>query len=576
MGFAIGTFGPFILSNLDYFYVLKALESYGLNFNDLGYKKDISVETNLKPKGFIETLKEPFKIDTLSFKLLQRNVFFQLETILNDYYDLNINGPYSIVFNPDTIFSSFDIKIQNALIKFIQTSKIYSFYLEHSNVDLDEIENLIKFAKDQVLNDSSIISKDSVISYLSRLNFKNFFYANLVLLNAFLELKEAVKLLKGKDINFLYETEFGKIVITDSTMPSDSDFIYINTKGSQNYNKICQTNIKICAFIDLEGDDKYELDSFSIYGEYGAVFFHDNEGNDIYKCLGFCLSSTILGISYFEDNTGNDIYDVGRFSISSSFYGISIFIDNEGDDIYRAINMAFSFSSIWGISIFEDLKGNDIYYLGRFYEHKPLWKNEFYGFGLGFSTGIREDIAGGFSYFVDYEGNDLYNCGTYCISSSYWYSMSVFIDSSGNDRYIGVEYGLGAGIHIAISSFFDLEGDDIYIFKAGPSIGSGHDFSIGFFYDKSGNDIYYVSGGIGNSIANGLGIFIDHIGNDSYNFTEYHLSCGASQNLINQREFFGLGLFIDISGNDNYPSQSKCKNNSFWRVGDIGIGYDRE
>jgi len=576
VGFVIGTFGPFILSNLDYFYVSKALENYGLNFNDLGYKKDISVETNLKPKGFIEILKKPFKIDTLSFKLLQRNIFFQLETILNDYYNLNITGPYSIISNPDTLFSSFDIRIQNALINFIQTSKIYSFYLEHSNVDLDEIENLIKFAKEQVLNDSSIISKDSVISYLSKFNFKNFFYANLVLLNAFLELKEAAKLLKGKDINFLYETEFGKVVITDSIMPSDSDFIYINTKGSQNYNKICQTIIKICAFIDLEGNDKYELDSFSIHSEYGAVFFYDNEGNDIYKCLDFCLSSTILGISYFEDNAGNDIYDVGRFSISSSFYGISIFIDNEGDDIYRAINKALSFSSIWGISIFEDLKGNDIYYLGRFYEHKPLWKNEFYGFGLGFSTGIREDIAGGFSYFVDYEGNDLYNCGTYCISSAYWYSMSVFVDSSGNDRYIGVEYGLGAGIHIAISSFFDLEGDDIYIFKSGPSIGSGHDFSIGFFYEKSGNDIYYVSGGIGNSIANGLGIFIDHSGNDSYNFTEYHLSCGASQNLNSQREFFGLGLFIDISGNDDYPSQSKCKNNSFWRLGDIGIGYDGE
>jgi hypothetical protein len=568
--------GPSILSNVDYFYVSRALLNYGLNINDLGYKKDVSVETHLKPKGFLEILKRPFKIDTIAFKLLQKNIFLQIETILNDYYNLNITGPYSIVFNPDTLFSSFDIKIQNALIKFIQTSKIYSFYLEHSNVSLDEIESLIKFAKEQVLNDSSTISKDSVISYLSKFNFKNFFYANLVLLNAFLELKEAVKSLKGKDINFLYETEFGKIVITDSLMPSDSDFIYINTKGSQNYKKVCQSNIRICAFIDLEGNDKYELNNYSIYSEYGAVLFYDNEGDDIYKCSDFCLSSTILGISYFEDKSGDDIYDVGRFSISSSFYGISIFIDDEGDDIYRAVNRALSFSSIWGISIFQDLKGNDMYFLGRFYEHKPLWKNEFYGFGLGFSIGIREDIAGGFSYFVDYEGNDLYNCGTYCIGSAYWYSTGIFIDSSGNDRYIGVEYGLGAGIHIAIGSFFDLSGNDIYIFKAGPSIGSGHDFSIGFFYEKSGNDIYYVSGGIGNSIANGLGIFIDNSGNDSYNFTEYHLSCGASQNLSSQRDFFGIGLFIDISGNDNYPSQSKCKNNSFWRLGDIGIGYDGE
>jgi len=168
--------GPSILSNIDYFYVSKALLNYGLNINDLGYKKDVSVETNLKPKGFIEILKRPFKIDTIAFKLLQKNIFLQIETILNDYYNLNITGPYSIVFNPDTLFSSFDIKIQNALIKFIQTSKIYSFYLEHSNVSLDEIESLIKFAKEQVLNDSSNISKDSIISYLSKFNFKNFFF----------------------------------------------------------------------------------------------------------------------------------------------------------------------------------------------------------------------------------------------------------------------------------------------------------------------------------------------------------------------------------------------------------------
>ena len=53
MGFIIGTFGPFLLNNLDYYYLSKSLHNYGLNLNDLGYKKDISVETQLKPKGFL-------------------------------------------------------------------------------------------------------------------------------------------------------------------------------------------------------------------------------------------------------------------------------------------------------------------------------------------------------------------------------------------------------------------------------------------------------------------------------------------------------------------------------------------
>ncbi|MEO0202923.1 MAG: hypothetical protein ABIL37_04285 [candidate division WOR-3 bacterium] len=574
MGLFIGTFGPFLLDNLDYYYLSKALSNYGLNLYDLGYKKDISVETELKPKGFLELLKNPLKLDTFAFKLYQENLFFQLETILNDYYSLGIIGPYNIVISPDTLFSNFEAQLQEALIRFIQTSKLYSLYVENLELNNEKIQNLIKFAKDQVLNDSSNIQEDSIISYLKKLNFKNFFYANLTLLSAFINLKNSAKSLKGKSINFVYDTEFGKIVITDTIMPSDSDFVYINTKGNQNYNNICKANRRICAFIDLQGNDFYNLDSLSLSSEFGAVFFYDEEGDDIYKCLDFCISSSILGISYFEDNKGNDIYDVGRFSLSASFYGISIFVDNEGDDIYRAINRSMSFSSIWGISIFKDLRGNDIYYLGRFFEHKPLWKNEYYSLGMGFSIGLREKLAGGFSLFIDYEGNDLYNCGTYCIGSGYWYSTGIFIDVKGNDRYIGTQYGIGAGIHVAIGGFFDLEGNDLYSFKAGPSIGSGHDFSIGFFYDKEGNDIYYVSGGIGNSIANGLGIFIEHEGNDTYNFVEYDLSCGASQNLDKQRESFGIGIFIDIMGDDKYPNFSSCKNNSIWRKGDIGIGLD--
>ncbi len=574
MGFFIGTIGPFLLSNLDYYYLSKLLNKYGIKIQDLGYKKDVAVETNLKPNGFLNFLKIPLKIDTFAFKSSQDNIFFQIETILNDYYNLNIIGPYSIVINPDTTFSSFDFQIQNALISFIETAKIYSFYIEHTNIALDEVESLIKFAKEKIINDSSSISIDSVIKYLQKLNTKDFFYANLTILNAFLKLKDAALSLKGKSINFVYNTEFGNIVITDSLMPSDSDLIYINTKGDQVYNSICKAIFRICAFIDLEGNDIYNLDSLSIHAEFGAVFFFDNEGNDIYKCSDFCLSSTILGISFFEDKKGDDFYDTGRFTLSSSYYGISTFVDDDGDDIYRAVNSSLSFSSTWGISLFKEMKGNDVYYLGRFHEHKPLWINEYQGFGLGFSIGLREDIAGGISVFLDYSGNDLYNCGTYCLGSGYWYAMGIFLDFDGNDRYIGTEYGLGAGIHISVGAFFDLEGNDLYSFKAGPSIGSGHDFGIGFFYDKIGNDIYYVSGGIGNSIANGLGIFIDSEGNDSYSFNEYNLSCGASQSLEKQRDLFGIGIFIDIRGNDSYPNLGSCKNNSFWRLGDIGIGFD--
>jgi len=71
--------GPSILSNVDYFYVSKALLNYGLNINDLGYKKDISVETNLKPKGFIEILKRPFKIDTLLLNFFKKIYSYKLK-----------------------------------------------------------------------------------------------------------------------------------------------------------------------------------------------------------------------------------------------------------------------------------------------------------------------------------------------------------------------------------------------------------------------------------------------------------------------------------------------------------------
>ncbi len=585
----------------DTFFLNRALEYYGLTIQDLGFRRDRADETYYKPPGVIRSFREPFFLFSLMEELhSHRDVLSRVELGLNDYFRLSITGPYrvisrelpeiqplfpdtSAVDSTDTVSVPISDSLLYALRNFVLAVDMWNFYRGNASGVISEksMGRLYTFLAGYLEDDSTGVRRfldahnlhyepffeDSMYILLDSLRLRDLYFGSLVLLDAFLLLKKTALYLKNSSISFRFGSPYGPIVI-DTVVPDDSFLIFIDTRGPDVYRDIlCGP---VCAILDLSGDDEYAMEFLALDG---GKFLFDAGGMDRYERVKF-FGGSLMGISYVEDASGDDYYDVGKFSLAASILGVSIFRDGGGDDLYRGVNTSFGFSGLLGFSDFGDSRGNDVYQLGRYEEHRPLWKNEYVAMGLGFSMGYREPLGGGLSVFEDDGGNDVYTCGTYCLGAGYWYGTGLFLDVEGNDRYVGTEYGLGAGIHLASGGFFDLSGDDIYVFRAGPSIGSGHDWAVGVFYDRKGRDIYHVSGGLGNSLYNSTGIFIDGGGDDVYSFTEKDLSCGQSMKSGRSREYMGIAVFVDVDGRDTYPEGAPCRNGSIWRSGDIGVGID--
>ena len=580
----------------DTFYLSKALEVYGLTIRDLGFRKDRSEDTHYKPPGLIEIFRSPLSSERLLEKVRKKGPIDRMETILNDYFHVGVTGPYAVInrkraemeiiypTHSDTLSSTpLDSTLIRLFENLLNSIDIWDFYRNNATgaIGNQSMDKLKTFLTNYIMEDSistrrflqkhsgrySSFEEDSIFAILDSLRLRDFYFSDMLLLNTFIRIRDSLERMDSLPVIHI-RTPYGRIII-DSTPPTDTFLLFVDIGGDDEYREMhCG---RICAIIDLQGDDEYRNVEFVAFD--GIRFLYDKEGNDRYERVNF-FGGSLMGASYVEDREGDDIYDVGKFSLGAAILGLSIFRDRDGDDMYRGVNLDFGFSGLLGIGDFLDEKGNDIYLLGRYEEHKPLWKNEYIGMGLGFSMGYRIPLGGGFSIFQDREGNDRYSCGTYCLGSGYWYATGVFLEESGNDRYTGTQYGIGSGIHLAAGLFFDLSGDDIYVFRAGPSLGSAHDWAFGLMYDKEGKDIYHVSGGLGNSLYNALGIFIDGSGNDVYSFTEKNLSCGQAMESKRAREYMGIALFIDIEGEDTYPSNVPCRNDSYWRSGDLGIGFD--
>ena len=589
----------------DTFFLNRALEQYGLTIQDLGFRKDRADETYYKPPGVIESFSNPlYLFDLMKSLHKKREILSRAELGLNEHFKLSITGPYRIISRqlpelhpilPDTLkidssdSVSTSIPLPDSLIyalrNFVLAVDMWDFYYGNAmgTIGKKSRDRLHTFLAEYLEEDSVGIMRfldahnldyepffeDSLYIILDSLRLRDMYFGSMVLLDAFLLLRNTAMYLKDSAISLKLQSPRGLIVI-DSIIPDDSFLIFIDTRGADTYEDIpCS---QVCAILDLSGNDIYSMEFLAIDG---GKFLFDADGMDRYERVRL-FGGSMLGISYVEDASGDDFYDVGKFSLAAAVLGVSIFRDGGGDDFYRGVNTSFGFSGLMGLADFVDSSGNDIYQLGRYEEHRPLWRNEYVAMGLGFSMGYREPLGGGLSVFEDDGGNDVYTCGTYCLGAGYWYGTGLFLDVKGNDRYMGTEYGVGAGIHLASGGFFDLSGSDIYVFKAGPSLGSGHDWSVGVLYDREGNDIYHVSGGIGNSLYNSTGIFIDGGGDDSYSFTEKDLSCGQAMKSKKAREYMGIAVFVDVDGKDTYPEGVPCRNGSTWRSGDIGIGIDGE
>lgn len=216
------------------------------------------------------------------------------------------------------------------------------------------------------------------------------------------------------------------------------------------------------------------------------------------------------------DTGGDDVY-LGNTASSISFQQpFGIVVDLAGDDKY--IGEKSTASGILGIGVLLDLSGDDYYET-----HLP---------GMGFSLY-------GSSVLYDSEGNDTYVSHSEYSQAASIAGISMFVDISGDDSYACKSYSQGFGGTLGAGIFFDNRGIDQY------NLNTETEYLPNFIQGTAKGR--WAEATDGQSLAGGIGIFIDDYENDSYRAGGF--SQGASY-------YFGLGLFYDTSGNDKYDAIS--------------------
>jgi hypothetical protein len=252
-----------------------------------------------------------------------------------------------------------------------------------------------------------------------------------------------------------------------------------------------------------------------------------------------------------------------------------LLLDMGGDDVYEDVGSALAPGNV---SVVIDLAGND----------QVSWKETF-----GPGSGVL-----GAGIWWDLDGNDQYEGSNWGLGSAL-FGSAIFWDEKGDDVYTGGGLILGAG-HYGVGFFIDSAGNDRYDADLA-SQGYGGPGGIGVMVDFVGNDQYSCRGrfpdnfparikrhaeehyfslcqgygyGLWPGASGGIGILIDHLGDDSYKADIYSQGGGY---------FFGLGMLIDGAGNDHYEAFEHSQGDGLhhaagflgdWAGNDVYQGYE--
>jgi hypothetical protein len=183
------------------------------------------------------------------------------------------------------------------------------------------------------------------------------------------------------------------------------------------------------------------------------------------------------------------------------------------------------------------------------------------GFGRRADMSDGHSVSGGIGLLIDVKGDDRYSGGVMAQAHGYWYGTGVLIDFEGDDRYRAAWYGQSTSAHFGLSYMRDVSGDDTYFTEISQNLGNGRDLSMSLFEDDEGDDTYaVVDRGAGCGDINGIGIFLDLGGNDTYNVNaRVSMGCGNfhAWNSLLRREIFTIGFFVDGGGEDRYVLKKK-------------------
>ncbi len=322
--------------------------------------------------------------------------------------------------------------------------------------------------------------------------------------------------------------------------------------------------------IDLDGDDSYTTPDLSLgAGVFGVGCALDGGGSDTFRCGSVSLGCGIGGTGVFYKRGGHDSYSAPGLTQGFAVWGVGLLIDTAGDDTYRTRLWGQGAARTDSLAWLVDKQGNDIYEAGGLSLNSPLFTNVHYSFAQGFGMGFREDTGGepgGTGLLTDFDGYDHYISETYAQAASYWLALGSLYDAEGNDSYVGHHYVQASAMHMTGAYLFDLDGHDSYTVKFGAAQAIGHDYSTAFFLDRAGDDIYAAKDARpGTGVANGVGIFIEAAGSDTYTCLP---AFGRED-----RSMPSLGVFADLKGADKFPAGMTDTYASI--VPSWGIAYDQ-
>ncbi|MFT7621469.1 MAG: hypothetical protein ACI9WU_000632 [Myxococcota bacterium] len=329
-----------------------------------------------------------------------------------------------------------------------------------------------------------------------------------------------------------------------------------------------------------EGDAFYGPISASNVGRQGSArngiaMLLDYGGQaDTYSSLTKSQGYAHLGVGVLYDDGGDDFYEAEAASQGCSAYGIGLLLDAAGDDRYRGFWKVQGSASVAGVAILWDGGGDDDYFANPgsvegkgeqlyFSPQVPDGGNS--SLSQGAASGVRWDdggvwVSGGLGILRDRSGNDRYMGSVMAQGVGFWQGTGILSDGSGEDTYDAYWYVQGAGAHYALGMLLDGgPGGDFFNTKLTSitvQLGGGHDYSLGLLINERGDDVYHFGSlAAGASNCNGIGLFVDNAGADTYvTASTYNLALGnVSDECVAQRpEAVSIGVFLDAGGTDIY------------------------
>jgi hypothetical protein len=329
---------------------------------------------------------------------------------------------------------------------------------------------------------------------------------------------------------------------------------YANNQGAS-FPTFDETAIPTAVLVDYAGHDVYEsTDSFSQgCGDMGVGMLVDLAGNDRYVGMRFSQGTGFLGIGILCDQAGDDTYRGIEIHQGVGHFGAGVLIDLAGKDRYEAhlASQGVGLPGGYGLLLDTGNEGDEYYCKGKQASGYGT-PGVFEGWGQGVGIGYRPYASGGVGALIDTGGPDRIEGGNFSQGGGYFYGFGILYNHKGNDQYIGSRYAQGFTAHQAAGAFIDTQGDDLYQTRYAVAQGLSWDETVTLFIDQQGDDIY--EGGSfsqGASAMNGIAIFLELAGNDTYLYTDQakaggnHYHGGTS-----------LSFFIDAGGGqDNYPSK---------------------